>query len=450
MNTLLHDAYQRSLAYQHDLPSRPVFPAPDALAGLDHFDEPLPAAPQSAEETLRLLDEYGSPATVASTGGRYFGFVTGGTLPVALASNWLATTWDQNGALFTTSPVVARIEQIAQQWLVQIFNLPHETVAAFVSGATLANFTALAAARHAILARQGWDVEAQGLFGAPEIRVVLSDEIHVSVLKALGLLGLGRQRVERVPVDDQGRLIVDALPALDDRTIVCLQAGNVNSGAFDPIQAVCERARAAGAWVHVDGAFGLWAAASDALRHLCAGHELADSWTIDAHKWLNVPYDSGIALCRHPQALAAAMATHADYLALSAHREPSHFVPEFSRCARAIDVWAALRTLGRSGLSAMIEKNCRQARRFAQGLLDAGFIVHNNVALNQVVVSFGDQSTTQAVIAAVQRDGALWAGQTVWKGQTAMRISVSSWATTDEDVDHSLAAIIRAATKSQP
>ena len=443
MSDLLQDAYIRSVAYLKSLETRSVFPSDEALEHLKHFDEPLPQTPVADDETLALLDTYGSPATVACAGSRYFGFVTGGSLPVAHAANWLATTWDQNGALFTTSPIVAKLETVVLNWLIELFRLPAKTAGAFVSGATVSSFTALAAARHHLLARKGWDVEKQGLFGAPEIRVIVSDEIHVSVLKALSMLGLGRERVHRVPVDEQGRMIVEKLPPLDNMTIVCVQAGNVNSGSFDPIASICRKAQESQAWVHVDGAFGLWARVSDSLSALCDGIELADSWTIDAHKWLNVPYDSGIALCRHPLAVSAAMSVSADYLVGSDYREPSHFTPEFSRRARIVDIWAVLRTLGKTGLCAMIDEHCHLARYFADALIEAGFTVHNDVVLNQVVVSFGDSHMTQVMIEAFQLDGTFWAGKTIWQGQTAMRISITSWAIKEQDIDRSLAAIIR-------
>lgn len=446
MSDLLHDAYQRALAYQQSVNSRPVFPSPKALVGMSAFDEPMPTLSQSPHDTLALLDTYGSPATVANTGNRYFGFVTGGMLPITHASNWLATTWDQNGALFLTSPIVAKLETIAIQWMCDLFQFPISTSGAFVSGATMANFTALAAARHALLKRRGWDVEADGLFGAPEITVVVGDEVHISVLKALSMLGFGRKRLIRVPVDNQGRMIPDQLPPLDDMTIVCIQSGNVNSGAFDPAKAICGKAHEKGAWVHVDGAFGLWVVTSDSLSHLGEGINLADSWSTDAHKWLNVPYDNGIVFCKHPEALLGAMSTNAAYLTASDNRDSANFVPEFSRCARAVDVWAALRTLGKDGTRQLIEANCLCARLFADGLRQAGFSVLNDVVLNQVVVSFGDDATTDKVIKAIQAEGTMWAGRTIWQGKTAMRISVSSWATTPSDVEQSLEAITRVVT----
>ena len=312
----------------------------------------------------------------------------------------------------------------------------------------MANFAGLAAARHALLQRQGWDVERDGMFGAPPLTVVVGNEVHVSVLKALSLLGLGRERVVRVPTDAQGRLRADQLPPLSSTTIVCLQAGNVNTGALDPAHAVCAQAREAGSWVHVDGAFGLWAAAAPGRRHLAAGLELADSWATDCHKWLNVPYDCGVVLVRDPRDLEAAMsASAATYLAQGAERHPFRYTPEMSRRARGVEVWAALRSLGRAGLAELIERTCRHATRFAEGLRAAGYTVLNDVVLNQVLVSFGDAETTNRVIAAIQEDGTCWCGGTVWQGRAAMRISVSSWATTAEDVDASLAAMLRSARR---
>jgi len=445
MQALLRDAAERALSYLAALDGRTVAPDATALAGLNAFDQPLPHASTDPREVLALLDQVGSPATVASAGGRYFGFVTGGSLPATVAASWLAAAWDQNASLSVMSPVSIKLEQVAGRWLAELLNLPQGSAFALVSGATMANLAGLAAARHALLARQGWDVEASGLFGAPPLTVVVGDEVHVSVLKALGLLGLGRERVVRVPVDRQGRLRVEALPVLDERTILCLQAGNVNTGAFDPAREVCERARAAGAWVHVDGAFGLWAAAAPGRTYLADGLDLADSWATDAHKWLNTPYDSGIAFCREPAHLRGAMAVLAPYLQLGEHREPQHYGPEFSRRARGVEVWAALHSLGRDGVAELVERCCRHASRFATGLREAGHTVLNDVVLNQVLVSFGDDETTRRVIAGVQADGTCWCGGTVWQGRAAMRISVSSWATTAEDVERSLKAICRVA-----
>lgn len=444
---LLTDTADRATRYLAGLTDRPVGATDAALQGLTRLDEPFPDLPTDPAEVLALLDDIGSPATTATTGGRYFGFVTGGTLPAALAANWLATAWDQNAALTVMSPIAAKVEEVALGWLTDLFELPPGTGAAFVTGATMANFSALAAARHRVLADRGWDVEADGLFGAPPIDVVIGDEGHASVLKALTLLGLGRERVIRVPVDAHGRLRADALPELTGPTIVCAQAGNVNTGALDPIGEICAWARGNGAWVHVDGAFGMWAAASPARAHLATGIAEADSWAIDAHKWLNVPYDNGIALVRDADALQSAMSVTAAYLLTGDAREPSHYVPESSRRSRGVDVWAALRSLGRSGLADLIERCCRYASRFADGLRAAGYVVLNDVQLNQVLARFGDDETTRRVIAGIQADGTCWCGGTVWQGRAAMRISVSSWATTDEDVERSLTAMLQVAER---
>jgi glutamate/tyrosine decarboxylase-like PLP-dependent enzyme len=446
MHDLLTDAAARAIRYRESLADRSVIPTAAALDRLPELGGPLPDEPTDPAEVLRLLDEIGSPATMAAPGGRYFGFVTGSSLPATVAANWLATAWDQNAALHVMSPVAAKVEEIALGWLLDVLGLPAGSGGAFVTGATMANFTALAAARHRLLAQAGWDVEADGLFGAPPITLVVGAEAHATLFKALGLLGLGRKRVVTVPADEQGRMRVEALPAFKGPTIVCIQAGNVNSGAFDPAADICAKAREAGAWVHVDGAFGLWAAAAPARAHLAAGFAEADSWATDGHKWLNVPYDSGFALVRDATALRETMSFAAPYLPASEVRDPMTYTPESSRRARGIEVWAALRSLGRAGLADLIERNCRAAARFAKGLRAAGYEVLNEVVINQVLVSFGDDETTHRVMAAIQADGTCWCGGTIWQGRAAMRISVSSWATTEEDVERSLEAMLRVAS----
>ncbi len=445
MKELLQTAAQYAGDYLHDLHERSVTPTPQALQRLPDLGGLLPDSPTSPAQVLSLLHEIGSPATVATAGGRYFGFVIGGSLPATVAANFLAAAWDQNAGLVALSPLGAAIEEIASSWLLDILDLSRESGVGFVTAATTANFTALAAARHAVLQNVGWDVESQGLFGAPLITVVVGDEVHVSLLKALSMLGLGRDRVLRVPVDDQGRMRADAFPYISGPAIVCIQAGNVNTGAFDPAGEICSIAHRSGAWVHVDGAFGLWAAASPRRAHLLNGAQEANSWALDAHKWLNVPYDSGLAFVRDPQHLRAAMSISAAYLQQSDTREPCHYTPEMSRRARGIEVWAALRSLGRSGIADLIDRTCRYASRFAEGLSAAGYQILNKVELNQVLVSFGDPETTRRVVAAIQSDGTCWCGATVWQGQTAMRISVSSWATTEQDVEQSLSAILQIA-----
>jgi len=441
---LLRDAADRAIRFLEGIDARPV--APRGLEALEGLRHPLPEHESDPAETLRVLDEVVGPATMAIPGGRFLGFVIGGALPVTVAASWLATAWDQNAGLWTVTPGVAALEEVALEWLVDVLGLPRGTGAGFVTGATVANLTCLAAARHAVLERAGWAVEADGLFAAPHITVVVGAEAHPTLFKSLGLLGLGRKRVVRVPVDGQGRMLPEKLPPIEGPTIVCAQAGNVNTGAVDPLGPIIQHAHAGGAWVHIDGAFGLWAAASPALRAQVAGIEGADSWATDAHKWLNVPYDSGIAFVRDVHALRGAMAITAEYLPTETpHRNPSDHTPELSRRARGVEVWAALRTLGRQGLAEMLEGTCRHARRFAEGLAAAGFEILNDVVLNQVLVAFGDAARTEKVVAALQAEGTCWAGGTVWQGRPAMRISVSSWATTESDVEESLAAMIRVA-----
>ena len=446
MERLLRDVAFRAARYLDGLDDREVAPGAAALERLDALAEPLPDAGSDAAEIVRLLDEFGAPATVANAGPRYFGFVTGGSLPAALAANWLAGAWDQNAFSVASSPLAAALEARAIAWLLDVFGFSPECGGALVTGATMANFTALAAARHAQLHDAGWDVEGRGLIGAPALSVVVGEEAHASLFKALGLLGLGRDAAIRVPVDDQGRMRADAFPEFTAPAIVCLQAGNVNSGAFDPAAELVERAHDGGAWVHVDGAFGLWAAAVPARAHLMAGFADADSWAVDAHKWLNVPYDSGVALVRRPQALSAAMAVDGAYLLKGARRNPFDFTPECSRRMRGVEIWAALKSLGRQGVAELVERNCRSATRFAEGLREAGFEVLNDVVLNQVLVSFGSAEATDRVIAALEADGTCWCGATTWRGIRAMRISVSSWATREADVEMSLDAMIRLAS----
>lgn len=442
---VLPEAARRSLQYLEQVRIRRVFPSEEALAQLRRLGGQLPEHSEDPLSVLQLLDEAGSPATVANAGGRYFGFVVGGAMPVTVAAHWLAGAWDQNASLYDLSPVGAYLEEVALNWLLNLFQLPPRSAGAFVTGAQMANFTCLAAARHAVLWQAGWDVENDGLFGAPPITVVVGEEVHVTVLKALALLGLGRNRVQTVPTDRQGRLRVGAVPRVKGPAIICVQAGNVNTGSFDPISEVCDAARMPGTWVHVDGAFGLWATTSNQYSHLIAGVEKADSWAVDAHKWLNVPQDSGIAIVRSPDDLRAAMAITAAYLNPGQYREPMQWVPESSRRARGVEVWTALRSLGRQGIRELIERTCRYASIAADRLKAEGFEILNDVVLNQVLVSFGDAETTRKTIRAIQDDGTCWCGGTIWHGQSAMRISITSWATDEAELEKSLSAIVRIA-----
>jgi len=444
---LLSMASDRAIRYLSEIGNRSVAPSREAVERLSFLGGAMPEEPTDPADIISMLDEFGSPATMATAGNRFFGFVVGGAMPVTVAANWLAGAWDQNSPVSLLSPVGTASERISIGWLIELFNFPTGTWGGFVTGATAAHFTGLAAARQAILDRLEWDITNKGIFGAPKIRVVVGEEVHVSVLLALRVLGIGREDIIRVPVDSQGRMRVDALPELDAATIVCLQAGNINSGAFDPAEEICKHARKAGAWVHVDGAFGLWAAVAPNYEYLTAGIPEADSWATDAHKWLNVPYDCGIVFCREPKYLAMVMSFDpAAYIEeASGSEEPHNFTLEMSRRARGVEVWAALRTLGRSGLTDLIERTCMHAQIFSQRLAEAGFEILNEVVINQVLVSFGDDDKTRRVIAKVQEEGTCWASGTNWHGKQAMRISVSSWATTSEDVDMSLEAIIRAA-----
>lgn len=445
MRDLLLETADRAARYLEDAQTRRVAPDPADVAALERFREPLPEGPSDPVETLRLLDDVGSPATTLMGSGRYYGYVIGSKLPASLAANWLASTWDNSSSYWRVSATPVMVENVALDWLIDVLDLKEAVGGAFVTGATMANLTGIATGRHVVLKNVGWDVEADGLFGAPPITVVVGEEVHPTLIKSLGLLGLGRSRVVRVPVDGQGRMRADAFPKLSGPVIVCLQAGNVNTGAFDPAEAIIPQAREAGAWIHVDGAFGLWAAAAPERAYLMRGFNQADSWATDAHKWLNVPYDNGLVFTRDTEAMRAAMSVTAAYLPGGDTREPSHYTPELSRRARGTDVWAAMRSLGRSGVADLVERCCRYATVFADGLRSAGFEILNEVVINQALVSFGEPDTTNRIIQAIQEDGRLWAGSTVWQGKTAMRISVSSYETTDSDVESSLDAIVEIA-----
>jgi glutamate/tyrosine decarboxylase-like PLP-dependent enzyme len=442
MKDLLAQVTKRAYRYIDEIQTRRVSPSPENIATLKNLDVPLQDRPIDPATVLAELDDIASPATVASTGGRFFGFVIGGSLPAPMAVNMLAGVWDQNAGLEASSPMASFMEELCRNWLVSMLGLPARAGIGFVSGATMANFTGLAAARHALLSASGWDVESKGLFGAPEVTVVVGEEVHASVLKALSMLGLGRDRVVKVAVDGQGRMLANLIPPITGPTIICIQAGNVNTGAFDSAADICSIAGESNAWVHVDGAFGLWAAAAPDRAHLVQGIENADSWATDAHKWLNVPYDSGLVFVRDIRYLKAAMSVSAAYLLESERRQPTSFVPEMSRRARGLEIWAALRSLGKSGIANLIEGCCKHAACFAEGLKAAGYQVLNEVVLNQVLVKFGSDELTRRVIRHIQEDGTCWCGETKWQGHVAMRISVSSWATTTEDVSQSLDAII--------
>jgi glutamate/tyrosine decarboxylase-like PLP-dependent enzyme len=421
----------------------------DALGG------PLPESGREATEVIAELIAGAEPGVVAMPSGRYFGFVIGGALPAALAADWLTSTWDQNAGLVAGGPSAAVVEEVSLAWLRELLGLPEGVSAGFVTGCQMAHVTALAAARHHVLAAAGWDLARDGLQGAPRIRVLVGQERHVTVDRALRFLGIGTAQIEAVAADGQGRMRPDALQTALDAgtgpTIVCAQAGNVNTGSFDPLEQIADAVEGSGAWLHVDGAFGLWAAVSPRFRHLVAGAERADSWATDCHKWLNVPYDSGVAFCAHPESHRAAMSVRASYLEQAdadSARDQMDWNPEFSRRARGFPIYAAIRSLGREGIAAMIERCCDHAARFSE-LLDADPDVEvlNEIVLNQVLVRFrGDDEATHATVRGVQEDGTCWLSGTEWQGRAAMRISVSNWQTSVQDVERSTAAILAAAT----
>ena len=445
--------------YRASLGTRPVGRPVDLAALRRSLGGPLPDGPTDALTVIEDLAGAVDPYLVASAGPRYFGFVFGGGLPAALAADWLTSTWDQNAVLYVASPAAAVAEEVAAGWLVDLLGLPAGTSVGFVTGATMANFTAMAAARRAVLARLGWDVDRDGLQGAPLVTVITHEGSHVTVAASLGMLGLGREgdRVRRIASDEQGRMRPDALrrelAGIDGPVIVCAQAGNVNSGAFDPLEEIVSIAHDSEAWVHVDGAFGIWAAAVPSLRHLMRGYREADSWSTDAHKWLNVPYDSGLVFVRDAAAHHQAMTLGAAYYIETegAERDPYNWVPESSRRARGFTVLAALRSLGRQGLIDLVERDCALARQMAERLAGPGVTILNEVVLNQVLVRFGvnvdpdgaiGDARTRAVIDAAQRDGTCWLGGTMWAGRAAMRVSVSGWQTTPGDIDRSADAIL--------
>jgi glutamate/tyrosine decarboxylase-like PLP-dependent enzyme len=442
---VLEVAAAAALAYARAVDDQRVFPDAAALAALAAFDEPLPEEGADPVETIRLLDEIGGPATVASTGPSYFGFVTGGTQPAALGAAWLAGAWDQNAALPVMSPVASRLHDVARGWLLDVLGLPSGTGVAFVTGATVANASCLAAARDALLAAQGWDTQNDGMFGAPPIEVVVGERVHSTLSKSLGLVGLGRARVHIVPADDQGRMRAELLPDLAGPVLVCAQAGEVNTGAFDPFDAIADWVGDRGGWLHVDGAFGLWAAADPGRAELVRGLDRADSWATDGHKWLNVTYDCGIAFVRRPGDLRRTFAASAAYLPPSDVFESMHHTPQSSQRARQIEVWAVLRSLGRDGVARLVADSCDAAVTIAGLLREGGFDVLNAVVLNQVLVRYADGPTTERLMAALEADGRVWCGSTQWEGQTAMRISVSSWKTGHEAAVRAAEAILELA-----
>jgi len=432
---IFNQAQEYAFEYIDSVEGRDVYPSSDNIEKLQILNEQLSDAGADPREILSILHNTGSLGTITSTGGMYFGFVTGSAIPISVAAKWLADVWDQCGGLYVISPLNAELELTCERWLKDILNLPESTVAGFVSGASLANFSALTAARYHIYKKQDWDVNKEGLNGAPRIRIITHDHIHSSIKKNIVLLGLGLDNIEFVPCDDQGRMIVDEIPQLDSSCIIILQAGNVNSGSFDNFESICDLANKANAWVHVDGAFGLWAAASITLSHLTKGMEKADSWTVDGHKTLNVPYDSGIVLCKHPGSMANALQATGEYIIYSEKkRDPMVYTPEMSKRSRAIELWAALKYLGKQGVDDMVTMFYNHAVMLADGLKKEGFSILNDIVFNQVLVALEDDAKTKALLTNLQKSRKIWLGGSTWHGKSVIRVSISSWRTSDADI----------------
>jgi glutamate/tyrosine decarboxylase-like PLP-dependent enzyme len=444
MEELLSEAARRAIRYRLNLPNEPI--RPDPSADLSDLGGDFPDGPTDPMKVLELMDEVGIAGTMGFSNPRFYGWVIGGVHPVALAADWLVSAWDQPTYAAVASPATVAMEAAAIEWVKEATRLPGASWGVFVTGTTVAHMVTLAAARSAVLAAEGWDATGQGLFGAPPVTVVVGEEVHPSLIKALGVVGLGRNRVVEVPVDDQGRMKAEAFPKITPPAIVCVQAGNVNTGAFDPMAEIVPKAKEAGAWVHVDGAFGFWAAASPRLAHLAEGMDLADSWATDAHKYLNVPYDAGLALVRNPSDLERLMSVEAAYLVEGRiGQDPGLYAPEMSRRARGVPTWAVLKSLGKSGLVDMIDRTVDMAQRFAGRMRDAGFTILNDVVLNQVLIDFGGPEETNRIVREVQAEGTLFAGPTVWQGKTAMRVSVSNFGTTEKEIDESVDVVLRVA-----
>lgn len=444
------ETFEKARTYAYDyidgIEKMKVFPSEESLKLLQNFEEKMPLNSSSALNILKQLNEFGSPNTTAQTGGRYFGFVDGGAVPVSLGVKWLSDVWDQCGGLYLISPINSKLEEICEAWLKDIFSLPDETVAGFVSGTTLANLCGIAAARFHILDKLGWNAPEQGLNGAPKIRIIAHDQTHASVKKILSILGLGTKTVEWIPTDNQGRIIVNKMPSLDATCIVLLQAGNVNTGAFDDFDAICDLANEAGAWTHIDGAFGLWAEACKNLKHHTNGMQKASSWAVDGHKTLNTPYDSGVILCKHPKAMISALHASGEYIKLTDHKEPFLFGPEMSKRSRAIEMWATLKYLGKSGIDEMVTTFHSRAKQLAKGLDEIGFEILNEVVFNQVLVSTDNEEKTRQVIKYIQNSGECWVGGSLWDNKAVIRVSICSWATTENDIERTIDIFKKAKT----
>ncbi len=432
---LFDQARLYAFEYLDNIEDMDVFPSEKNLEGLNHFDVPLQQDTIDAKEVIHELNTFGAPGTIAQIGGKYHGFVNGGVVPASLGAKWLSDVWDQCGGLYLTSPVNAKLEEVCESWLKDIFDLSKETVAGFVSGTSMANLCGLAAARFQLLKNLGWDVHENGLNGAPNLRILAHQQVHASVKKTLAMLGYGKNSIEWLEADDQGRLVLDALPKLDNSCLVLLQAGNANTGSFDDFDTVCDIANEVGAWVHIDGAFGLWARATKALAYLTKGMEKASSWAVDGHKTLNTPYDSGIIMCRYPDAMISALQASGEYIIYSEQRDPLLYTPELSKRSRAIELWATMKYLGKDGIDQMVTTFYERAKQLATGLEEIGYQVINEVVFNQVLISCGSEENTKNVITCIQQSGEAWLGGTIWQGKPAIRISICSWMTNEKDIE---------------
>lgn len=445
---IFRQAQNYAFDYADHVLERNVYPTPDAIADLDMFVEKLPKSVGNAAEILEQLNQYGTPASVAHTGGRYFGFVNGGVIPASLAVRWLSDFWDQNTALYVMSPITSKLEEVSESWLRELLGLPEKVVAGFVSGSSLAIFCGLAAARYRIFQNNNWDINKKGFCGAPKVRVVAGLQAHGSVVKAIALLGFGIDNIEWVETDTQGRIIPSEVPELNESTILILQAGNVSSGAFDSFDELCEKANKAHAWVHIDGAFGLWAAASSRLNHLTKGMEKANSFSVDGHKTLNTPYDSGIVLCNDKEALTHALHASGSYIAYSENRDGMLYTPEMSRRGRAIELWAALKYLGKEGVDELVSGLHQRAVQIGQELKAEKFQILNDVVFNQVLVACDSDKITVQTMRHIQESGECWVGGASWDGKAVIRVSVCSWATTEDDITRSVNAFVTARNKA--
>ena len=437
--TLFQKAESLGIDYLSNALERNVYPSEEALMNLSEFDEGLPIETGNALDVLDKLNKYGAPATVTHIGGRYFGFVNGSVIPAGLAAKNLSIFWDQNTAMQVISPLSSKLESVVQKWLIELFGFPSSTVAGFVSGTSMANLCGLLAARYRVLKNQNWDVNEKGLFGAPKIRIVTGTQAHSTILKTISMAGLGKDNIEWVDVDDQGRIIPDQIPQLDDSCILILQAGNVNSGAFDDFSRICRKAKEKGAWIHIDGAFGLWAGATKELKGLTTDYEFADSWAVDGHKTLNTPYDSGIILCSDAEALTESLHMTGGYIVLGQDRDGMYYTPEMSRRSRIIELWATLKYLGKNGIDELILGMHQRARQFANLIGESSdFVVLNKVVFNQVIVKCETDDQTERVIQEIQRLRECWVGGSTWEGEKVIRVSICSWTTTQEDIIRSV------------